>query len=98
MLIVAVNGVVPVLIAVKLGMVLVVPEVGVRPTVLLFMDQLYVEELTVELKMLAEITLCGQTVTLVKFCIRGFGFTVMVNVTGVPEHPFAEGVTTTVLT
>ena len=54
--------------------------------------------LTVELKMLAGTTLCGQTVTFAKFCICGFGFTVMVNVTGVPEHPFAVGVTTMVLT
>jgi hypothetical protein len=37
---VAVIGVVPVLIAVKLGMVLDVPEVGVSPIVLLLTDQL----------------------------------------------------------
>jgi hypothetical protein len=57
-----------------------------------------VEELTVELKIFAGTTLCGQTVTFAKFCICGFGFTVMVNVTGVPEHPFDVGVTTIVLT
>jgi hypothetical protein len=57
-----------------------------------------VEELTVELNKFAGTTLCGQTVTFAKFCICGFGFTVMVNVTGVPEHPFAVGVTTIVLT
>jgi hypothetical protein len=37
---VAVIGVVPVLIAVKLGMVLAVPVVGLKPIVLLLMDQL----------------------------------------------------------
>jgi len=95
---VAVIGAVPLFIAVKLGIVLVVPEVGVRPIVLLLIDQENVAGLTVELNVLAATTPCLQTVMFDKFCICGLGFTVIVKVLLAPEHPFAVGVTTIVLT
>jgi hypothetical protein len=94
---VAVIGAALEFIAAKLGMVLAVPEVGVKPMVLLLIDQLYVAGLIVALKVLAATVPCEHMVTLDKFCISGFGFTVMVNVEVGPLQPFAVGVTTIVL-
>ena len=69
MVTVAVIGAAPEFMAVKLGMVLAVPEVGVNPIALLLTDQLNVAGLTVELKALAATIPCVQMVTLDKFCI-----------------------------
>jgi hypothetical protein len=95
---VAVIGAVPLLTAVKLGIVFVVPVVGLRPILVLFTLQLKVAGLTVELKALLATVPCVQTVRLLRFCICGFGFTVIVKDEAEPLQPLAVGVTVIVLT
>ena len=84
-------GVVPPLTAVNEGKVLL-PEVP-EPMAGLLLVQLYVVPATVPPKVTAVVAAPLQSVWLGTVFTVGVGFTVMVNVVGVPGHPLAVGVT-----
>lgn len=88
---VAVTGVVPVLVAVKAPM-FPLPDVANPMEPSLFV-QVYVVPVTVPAKFTAVVLAPLHTVWLPTAFTVGVGFTVMVNVLGVPGHPLALGVT-----
>ena len=95
-MIVATTGVVPVFTAVKLA-ILPVP-VAARPIVVLLLVQLYTVPVTAPAKVTAAVAAPLHTVWFAGCVTVGVGFTVIVNVIGVPGQPFATGVTVIVAT
>ena len=90
---VAVIGDVELFNAVKPGILLVEPLVGVIPIVELFIFQTYVAPVTLEVRILEETTVWGQTVMLDKLSTWGVGLIVIVKLIGFPLQLLATGVT-----
>jgi len=94
MVTVAVIGVLPVLVAVKVPM-LPLPDAA-KPMVALLFVQAYVVPATGPVKFTAIVAAPLHNVWSATLSTVGVGFTVMVKVSGVPGQPFAVGVTVTV--